>query len=74
MKTSTAMILPQINDLIGCMKENNRAARAARFWCNFLAWSATASSGRLRQKIDIFKSYMSLPTTTRARSSESSLP
>ena len=24
MTTSTATILPQINDLIGCMKENNR--------------------------------------------------
>jgi len=29
--TATSATTPQINDLIGWMKKNNRAARAARF-------------------------------------------
>ena len=51
MKTSTATILPQINDLIGCMKENNRAARAARFLvqffdvvCHSVLWQTTSKN------------------------------
>ena len=42
MTMTTAMTTPQINDLIGWLKENhgNRAVRAARFfWCNFLTQS-----------------------------------
>ena len=31
MTTVTATTTPQINDLIGGMRKNNRAARAARF-------------------------------------------
>ena len=36
MTTATATTPPQINDLIGWTRKNNRAARAARFWCNYL--------------------------------------
>ena len=36
MTTGTATTMPQINDLIGRMKKNNRAARAARFLVQFL--------------------------------------
>ena len=35
MMTAQATTKPQINDLISGMKKNNRATRAARFWCNF---------------------------------------
>ena len=35
MTTATTTTTPQINDFIGWMRKNNRAARAARFCCNF---------------------------------------
>ena len=68
MTTSTATILPQINDLIGCMK---KIIVLHAFWCNVLTWSATASSGRLRQKIEIFLVLLRFRRQRRASSSES---
>ena len=32
---TTATTAPQINDMIGCMRKNNRAARAARSLVEF---------------------------------------
>ena len=52
----------QINYLIGSRRKNNRAARAARFWCNF-----STKSAKRRREIFIFVAL----TTTRARSSKS---
>ena len=36
MTTATATTTPQISDLIGGMRENNRAARAAGFMVKFV--------------------------------------
>ena len=36
MTKATAKTTPQINDLIGSMRKNNRAARAARFMVKFV--------------------------------------
>ena len=62
MTTATTTTTPQINDLIGRMRNNNRAARAARFLMQFLS-----SSSKRRLEIFIFQ----VLTTTRARSSKS---
>lgn len=40
MTTATATTPPQMNDLIAGMRENNRAAGAARFLVQFLTQSA----------------------------------